>query len=235
MVITSQVPVAKQKLHYEGHRNRAREKLLTFGAENLRDYEITELMLFLIFKRKDVKPLAKDLLDKFKTIDKILDAPKSELMKVGGIGEKSSEAIKIINAIVIASTKSKVTKRLHLNCFDDVISYCKVNMKNLIAEELRVIFLNAINEIITDEVMQKGDVDSIGIYPRMIAKRCLELGAKGIIIIHNHPSGDPTPSQEDVLATNLVCEALNVFDIKVQDHIIIGGDRFISFKTLGIL
>lgn len=227
--------IAKQKSYYAGHRQRSREKLLKFGANNLQNYEIVELMLFLIFKRKDVKPLAKKLIDRFETIDRILNAPLPELVKIEGIGKISAEAIKIINGIVVSAVKSRLMKKKHINCFEDVISYCKLNMKNLVAEELRVIFLNSLGEIIADEVMQKGDINAIGIYPRMIARRCLELGASGIILIHNHPSGDPTPSREDVFATKQICKALAVFEITLQDHIIIGGDRFISFKTLELL
>ena len=222
------MPIAKQKPHYVGHRRRAREKLL-------RDYEIIELMLFLIFKRKDVKPLAKELLLRFQTIDKILNAPKTELLKVNGIGERTVEAIKIINGIAVSALKSRIINRNHINCFDDVINYCKLNMKNLVAEELRVLFLNSVNEIIADEVLQKGDVDTVGIYPRMIARRCLELGASGVILIHNHPSGDPTPSREDIFTTKRIVAALSVFEISLQDHLIIGDNRHISFKTLGIL
>ena len=221
--------------HYEGHRQRARQKLLELGADKLQDYEMVELMLFLIFKRKDVKPLAKELLIRFKSIDKILNAPIAELIKVPGIGEKAAEAIKIINGITLLALKSRVIHRNHINCFDDVINYCKINMKNLIAEELRVLFLNAINEIIADEVMQKGDINSVNIYPRMIARRCLELGAIGVILIHNHPSGDPTPSRDDVFVTKRIKNALTVFDISLQDHIIIADNRYISFKALDIL
>ena len=227
--------VAKQRSYYVGHRQRAREKLLKFGADSLRDYEIVELMLFLIFKRKDVKPLAKMLIERFQTVDKILSAPLSELTKVDGIGKTSAEAIKIINGIFVSAVKSRLTKKKHLNCFEDVISYCKLNMKNLIAEELRVIFLNAIGEIIEDEIVQKGDVNAVKIYPRLIARRCLELGASGIILIHNHPSGDPTPSREDVFTTKQISKALSIFEITLQDHIIIGGDRFISFKSLELI
>ena len=227
--------VAKQKSYYVGHRQRAREKLLKFGADSLRDYEIVELMLFLIFKRKDVKPLAKRLIERFKTVDKILSAPLTELTKIEGIGQTSAEAIKIINGVFVAAIKSRLIKKKHINCFEDVINYCKVNMKNLIAEELRVIFLNSINEIIADEVMQKGDINAVKIYPRMIARRCLELGANGIILIHNHPSGDPTPSREDIFTTKQISKALSVFEMFLQDHIIIGGDRFVSFKTLELL
>ena len=227
--------IASQKSYCAGHRQRAREKLLNLGADKLRDYEIVELMLFLIFKRKDVKPLAKELLLRFKTIDKILDAPKSELVKIKGIGEKTANAIKIINGIVLSAVKSRVIKRNHINCFDDVINYCKLNMKNLVAEELRVLFLNAVNEIIADEIMQKGDINTVKIYPRMVARRCLELGASGIILIHNHPSGDPTPSRDDIFATKRIAEALSVFEISLQDHIIIGDNRHVSFKALDVL
>lgn len=229
------VPVLKIKQHSEGHRKRACDKLLNIGYEKLYDYEIVELMLFLIFKRKDVKPIAKELIKHFGTIDRILNASKSDLLKIDGIGESSFNAIKIINGVVLASLKSKILKKDHIECFDDVVNYCKLNMKNLISEELRVIFLNAINEVISDEVMQKGDVDSVDIYPRSIAKRCLEIGAKGIIIVHNHPSGDPTPSKNDVYTTRRISEALSIFNVNLQDHIIIGGDRFISFKTLDLL
>ena len=229
------MPIAKQKPHYIGHRQRVREKLLELGSDKLPDYEIVELMLFLIFKRKDVKPLAKELLLQFQTIDKILNATKTELLRIEGIGEKTADAIKIINAIVLSAVKSRVINRNHLNCFDDVINYCKLNMKNLVAEELRVLFLNSVNEIIADEVMQKGDINIVGIYPRMITLRCLEMGASGIILIHNHPSGDPTPSREDIFTTKRIAEALAVFEISLQDHIIVGNNRYISFKTLGIL
>ena len=223
------------KKHQEGHRKRACNKLINNGVESLYDYEIVELLLFLIFKRKDVKPLAKELLEKFKTIDRILNASEKELLEIKGIGKSTVTAIKIVNSIAIASLKSKIIKRDHINCFDDVINYCKLNMKYLVSEELRVLFLNSINEILADEVLQKGDIDSVDVYPRNITKRSLDLGAKGIILVHNHPSGDPTPSADDIYTTNLIRKALKIFDIKLQDHIIIGGDRFISFSALNLI
>ena len=221
--------------YYKGHRKRAKERLIKFGIETLRDYEIVELMLFLIFKRKDVKPLAKRLLNRFGTIDRILNATYQELTKIEGIGMSAFNAIKIINGIVIAAVKSRVIKKKHINCFEDVIAYCKLNMKYLVAEELRVLFLNAVSEIIADEVIQKGDLNTVSIYPRMIARRCIEIGANGVILVHNHPSGDPTPSSDDLYMTDKIYKALKTLDISLQDHIIIGDDRFISFKTLGIL
>jgi DNA repair protein RadC len=223
------------KKHQIGHRSRVRNKLINSGHQSLCDYEIVELMLFWIFKRKDVKPLAKTLIDKFKTIDRILNAPTDELLKVTGIGSAAVNTIKVIDGIVKASLKSKIVNTSTIECFDDVIDYCKVNMKNLVAEELRVIFLNAINRVVADDTVQSGDIDSIDIYPRNIIKQCLNHGAKAVILVHNHPSGDPTPSVHDVYTTKKIVEALNVFDIKLHDHIIIGGDRYISFKSLNLL
>ncbi len=223
------------KKYQEGHRKRACEKLINNGVDSLYDYEIVELLLFLIFKRKDVKPLAKKLLERFNTIYEILNASEEELLEIKGIGKSTITAIKIINSVFIAALKSKIIKKNHINCFEDVINYCKLNMKHLVSEELRVLFLNSINEILADEVLQKGDIDSVDIYPRNITKRSLDFGAKGVILIHNHPSGDPTPSANDIYTTNLIQKALKIFDIKLQDHIIIGGDRFISFSALNLI
>ena len=227
--------VQKIQKHEDGHRKRVCEKLINNGHENLYDYETVELMLFLIFKRKDTKPLAKILIQKFKTIDGILNASKDELLSIDGIGESTFRSLQIIKAIVIATLKSKITKRNTIDCFDDVINYCKVNMKNLTAEEFRIIFLNGINEVISDEVVQRGSIDSVDIYPREIVKKCIEKGAKSFILVHNHPSGDPTPSPNDIYATKKIKSAAELFNINLFDHIIIGGDRYISFKNLLIL
>lgn len=223
------------KKYQQGHRQRACNKLLNNGVNSLCDYEIVELLLFLIFKRKDVKPLAKTLIEKFRTIDRILNAPETELQNINGIGKSAITAIKIVNSVVIAALKSKIIKKNSLNCFEDVINYCKLNMKYLVSEELRILYLNTINEILDDEVLQKGDIDSVNVYPRAITKRSLDLGAKGIILVHNHPSGDPTPSANDIYMTRVIKKALMIFDIKLQDHIIIGGDRFISFSALNLI
>ncbi|MDR0942212.1 MAG: DNA repair protein RadC [Holosporales bacterium] len=225
----------KKLSHSAGHRKRACDKLIKAGYENLFDYEIVELMLFLIFKRKDVKPLAKTLINKFRTIDGVLNATMEQLLEVEGVGENAFRAIKIINGIVKASLKSRIMKRDSIECFEDVISYCKVNMKHLVIEELRVIFLNAVNEVIADDVLQEGDIDSVEICPRSIMKKCLENGAKGVILVHNHPSGDPTPSVNDVYTTMKIKEAANTLGIVIVDHIIIGGERYVSLKTLNLL
>ncbi len=218
-----------------GHRKRLRERLLENGGESLLDYEIVELMLFLIFKRKDTKPLAKSLLEKFGTIDLILSASKNDILDIEGAGEAVFTGIKIIDAVIKSTLKSKIMKRSTIYCFEDVLKYCEFNMKNLLAEEFRVIFLNTINQIIGDEVMQRGTINSVDVAPREIVRRCIEKGAKGFILVHNHPSGDPTPSAGDVIATKMINDAAKVFNIDLYDHIIIGGHRHISFKNLGLL
>jgi DNA repair protein RadC len=225
----------KKKAGYLGHRQRAKRKLTTVGHDKLLDYEIVELMLFLVFKRVDVKQLAKVLIERFKTIDGILNAPKKQLLAIDGIGPGTVDAIQIINSVVKASLKSRIMKRDSIECFEDVVAYCRANMKHLVSEELRVIFLNVNNEVIADEVLQEGDIDSVEIHPRNIIGRCIDNGAKGLILVHNHPSGDPTPSSGDIYTTKRLKEAAGVLDIDIIDHIIIGGDRYISFKTLNLL
>ncbi|MDR0695674.1 MAG: DNA repair protein RadC [Holosporales bacterium] len=232
MPLTCKKPVAK---HVDGHRKRAFNKLLKIGHENMCDYEMAELMLFLLIKRKDVKPLAKTLINKFHTIDGVLNASHDDLVSVNEVGEHVFMGIKIISEIIKASLKSKLIKRDSIECFDDVVAYCKANMKHLVSEELRILFLDGINKIIADEAIATGDIDFIQISQRDILKKCLENGAKGMILVHNHASGDPTPSAHDISSTRLLKKAALAIGIQIVDHIIIGGDRYISFKALNIL
>ncbi|MDR3224021.1 MAG: DNA repair protein RadC [Holosporales bacterium] len=232
MVLTCK---SKKLAHTEGHRKRACNRLLAAGHENLFDYEIVELMLFLILKRKDVKPLAKDLINKFRSINGVLGASINQLLEINGIGEGVAMAIKIVDGIVKSSISTKMIKHNPIECFEDVLSYCKINMKHLTSEEVRIIFLNDLNNIISDEILQCGNIDSVEISPREIMKRCIESGARGIILVHNHPGGDPTPSPNDIYATKKIQEALNIIDVSIFDHIIIGGNRHISFRALSLL
>ncbi|MDR0630850.1 MAG: DNA repair protein RadC [Holosporales bacterium] len=218
-----------------GHRKRTYKKLLNNGYEALLDYEVVELMLFLIFKRKDIKPLAKTLVEKFGTIDKILSASKDDLVSIDGVGEKTFIGIKIMETLVISTLKSRVINKCAIECFDDVIKYCKIHMKNLLLEEFRVIFLNGANEVIGDKIIHKGSIDTVNVCPREIVRKCIENGAKGLILVHNHPSGDPTPSTNDVFTTKKIKAAVDIFNITIYDHIIIGGNRYVSFKTLKLL
>ncbi|MBR1944517.1 MAG: DNA repair protein RadC [Alphaproteobacteria bacterium] len=222
--------------HYNfGHRKRIINKLKQNGYEQFYDYEVVELMLFLIFKRKDTKQIAKMLLSRFKTIDNILNATEEELMQIEGIGKSTCNAFKIIDSIVKSVLKSKVINKNVIECFNDVIRYIKLNMQNLYNEEVRLLLLNNKNIIIDDILIQKGSIDYVGIYPQEILKHCLNKCAKSIILIHNHPSGNPTPSSHDIYITNKIQEATSVFNITLFDHIIIGDDQYISFRNLNLI
>ena len=226
---------AKLKNYNIGHRQRIICKLKQNGYEQLYDYEIVELMLFLVFKRKDTKPIAKMLLERFKTINNILEASDEELMQMPGIGKSTCNAFKIINNITKFILKSKIINQDVISCFNDVINYLKLNMKYLTNEEVRLLLLNSKNMIIDDGTIQKGSIDYVEIYPQEVVKHCISKCAKSIILIHNHPSGDPTPSTHDIYVTNKIQEATSIFNITVFDHIIIGGDKYISFRSLNLL
>ena len=211
------------------------EKTMLSEYNYLPDHEILEAMLFLVTKDKNIKSTAQTIINKFGTIDKILSCSEKELSKLGEIGESIFNSIVVINSIIKASLKRKINKRNIINCFNDVINYCKFNMRNLINEEFRIILLNEINEIIHDEVIQRGTTNSVIIAPREVIRKCIEKGANGLIVVHNHPSGDPTPSKSDIIITKMLAEAAGIFSISLLDHIVIGGDRHLSFKKLSII
>ncbi|MDR1488318.1 MAG: DNA repair protein RadC [Holosporales bacterium] len=226
----------KEKIDFQkGHRQRLFQKLNNNTRDSLHDYEIVEMMLFLIFKRKDTKILAKILLQKFGSVNGILDANKQSMLEIDGIGEKAYNSLQIISAVMKQYSREKIVKRHILECFDDVIKYCKFNTIHLKHEELRIIFLNGSSFIVGDEVVQRGTIDTVEIYNREVVKKCIEVGAKCIILVHNHPSGDPTPSVNDIFCTKKIAEACEVFNIKILDHIIVGGNKHISFKSLLLL
>ena len=233
--INKSVKTINNKNYNTGHRQRVINKLNQNGFEQFNDYEIVELMLFLIFKRKDTKLIAKKLLEKFKNLDSILNAPEADLITIAGIGKSTCNAIKIINIIIKFSLKSKIINKNIIICFNDVINYIKVNMQNLANEEVRLLLLNGKNAIIDDIVIQKGSIDSVEIYPQEILKHCINRGAKSIILVHNHPSGDPTPSTHDIYITNKIQEATDIFNITLFDHIIIGENKYTSFRSLKLL
>lgn len=218
-----------------GHRKRVIEKLKNHGYEQFNDYEIVELMLFLVFKRIDTKPMAKQLLKRFKTINNILNASDEDLMQIPGIGKSTCNAFKIINNIVKFVINSKIMNKNIIECFNDVINYIKINMRDLNNEEVRILLLNNKNIIIDDVIIQKGSIDYVEIYPQEILKQCINKCAKSIILIHNHPSGNPSPSTQDIYITNKIQEATSLFNITLFDHIIIGGDKYVSFRSLNLL
>ena len=216
-----------------GHRKRVYEKLES--QQNFQDYEAVEMMLFLVFKRKDTKILAKLLLQKFNSLSGILHATKNELTSINGIGESTYNVFNIIKLIIKTYNAEKIQNTNILTCFDDVVLYLKSNMQYLKCEEFRILFLNNSNHLLNDIVMQKGTIDNVNINNREIIQKCIECGAKNIILVHNHISCDPTPSKYDLLCTKVIQESCAIFNINIIDHIIIAKGNIASFKNLGIL
>ncbi len=220
---------------YIGHRRRILAKLNKHGYEHFADYEIVEMMLFLIFKRKDTKPLAKKLLERFGNLAGILNANAQTLLEIEGAGIAVCDGIRIINMLIKSALKSTIYNAQSITCLNDIIDYAKIHMVNLTCEEARIICLNNKNCVLDDRVLQRGSIDSVSIYPREIIKICLLNNARSFILLHNHPSGDATPSLNDQYTTNKLAEACNIIGISFLDHIIIANEQFTSFRALGLL
>lgn len=219
------------KVHYEGHRARLRERFLKGGDEALADYELLELILYAAHPRGDVKPLAKELLTAFKTFPQILSADAQDLLKIKGVGDAVVVALKAVKVSVERCLKAEILQRPVLKAWPQILNYCEIAMRDLKHEQLRLLFLDRQNNLIADEVQQNGTVDQATIYTREIVKRALELGASGLILVHNHPSGDPTPSNADIEATFRIREASERLGIKVFDHIIVGKGQCRSLRN----
>ncbi len=221
--------------HASGHRERLRERFARAGIEALQDYEILELVLFRAIPRKDVKPLAKELLAKFGGFAETIAAPIERLTEVKGVSEAVALELKIVQAASLRLAQARVLKRTIIGNWNELLSYCRAAMADAQREQFRVLFLDKKNHLIADEVQQEGTVDHTPVYPREICKRALELGASAVILAHNHPSGDPTPSRADIDMTNQIVRAAAALGIRVHDHIVVGKAREASFKALGLL
>lgn len=222
------------KSQHAGHRDRLRERFLS-APDSLPDYELLELLLFMVIPRKDVKPIAKTLIARFKNLNGVLNASLNDLQVVEGISHNSAIAIRAIRAAGLRLLKQNIMERPILNTWARLIEYCEAAMANDTREHFRLLFLNKKNEIIADEVQQSGTVDHTPAYPREIMKRSLELGATAIILVHNHPSGDPTPSAADITLTKQIIASAAPFDIMVHDHLIVSRNGTTSFKNLGLI
>ncbi len=220
--------------HYAGHRDRLRERFLK-SPEALPDYELLELILFMAIPRRDVKPIAKDLIARFKNLNGVLNAPVNELMGVKGISETTAIAIKSIQASAHRMLGQDILGKTVLNSWQKLLDYLSATMAHEQNEHFRILFLNKKNQLIADEVQQSGTVDHTPAYPREIMKRALELGATALVLVHNHPSGDSTPSQADVDMTNDIVAAAAPFDILIHDHLIVSTSGITSFKTMDLL
>lgn len=221
--------------HYHGHRDRLRQRFIAGGAEALPDYEMLELLLFMAIPMKDVKPLAKALLARFGNLAGVLHASYDDLQSVDGVKEKTAATLKIVQAAAFRMMKQDVIGRPVLNSWSRLVDYCAATMAHEKIEHFRVLFLNKKNELIADEIQGSGTVDHTPAYPREIMKRALELNATALILVHNHPSGDPQPSRADVDMTMAIKAAAEPFNIVLHDHLIVARGGTSSFKTLGLL
>lgn len=221
--------------HYVGHRERLRERFRVGGDEAIADYELLELVLFRSIPRLDVKPLAKELLAIFGSFAEVIGASESRLKTIKGIGDATILDFKVVHAASRRLARSSVVKRTVLSSWSAVIDYCRTAMAYEDREQFRVLFLDKKNQMIADEVQQTGTVDHTPVYPREVVKRALELSATAIILVHNHPSGDPTPSRNDITMTKQVIDAAKPLGITVHDHVIIGRDGHASLKGLQLI
>ncbi len=221
--------------HYLGHRARLRERFLGAGGENIADYELLELILFSARPRGDVKPLAKRLLKEFGSFAKVMYAEESALRSIDDVGDAAIAAIKTIRVAAGRMIKSEIADQPVIQSWSALMDYCTLAMGSKKVEEFRVLFLNHRHALIADEVMQRGTVNHTPVYPREIIKRALELSASAIILLHNHPSGDATPSKADIDITKKIIEAAATINITVHDHVIITETGHYSFKSFGLI
>ena len=221
--------------HAAGHRERLRARFRKAGVDGVQDYELLELVLFRAIPRRDVKPLAKELIATFGGFAQTLAAPIERLTEIKGVSENVAQELKIVHAASIKLAQERVLKRPVISSWNDLLSYCRAAMADEKTELFRILFLDKKNILIADEVQQRGTVDHTPVYPREVVKRALELGASAIILVHNHPSGDPTPSRADIEMTKQIVNAAKALNIRVHDHLIIGHEHHASFKSLGLL
>ena len=217
------------------HRKRLRSRFMDGGATAMPDYELLELLLFRAIPRQDVKPLARLLLDTFGDFNRVISAAPARLAVVKGVGESVIQELKIVEASAQRLMRAKVMNRPVLTSWDALVDYCHTAMSHRETEQFRILFLDRKNVLIADEEQAKGTVDHVPVYPREVVKRALELNASALILVHNHPSGDPTPSDADISMTAQIQDAAQVLGITLHDHLIIGKSRELSFRAQGYL
>lgn len=226
---------APAKPHYTGHRKRLRERFLASGADGLPDYELLELVLFRALPQLDVKPIAKALIARFGSFADVISAPPERLREVEFVKDAAITEIKLVQAAALRLMKGRVINKPALSSWSALIDYIRAAMAYETKEQFRILFLDRKNVLIADEVQQQGTVDHTPVYPREVVKRALELSASAIVLVHNHPSGDPTPSRADIDMTKRIVEAAEKLSITVHDHVIIGRDGHASLKGLRLM
>jgi DNA repair protein RadC len=218
-----------------GHRARLRERFLQGGEVAIADYELLEMVLFAAKPRGDTKPLAKKLLKHFGSLAAVAHASDAELRAIEGMGDAAICSVRVIHLYCKHLLKAEMHDRPIINAWTALLDYCRLNMGSLSVEQFRVLFLNSKNMLMQDEVMQTGTIDHTAVYPREVIKRALDVGAAALILVHNHPSGDPTPSKADIDLTKQLCDAAKPFNIRIHDHLIITKTKHFSFKSSGLL
>lgn len=221
--------------HYSGHRERLRQRFRKSGGEALQKYELVELILFRAVPRRDIKPLAKLLIERFGDLSGIFTAQVEALREIPGMSENMITELKLIEAVALEVGKSRILHKPLLSSWEHLIAYCRAKTADKTTEEFHVVFLDKKNQIIADEIMGRGTVDHAPVYPREVIKRALQLDASALVLMHNHPSGDPTPSRADIDMTRKIQDLASGFSIRLHDHIIIGRQSEVSFKNMGLI
>lgn len=221
--------------YIKDHRKRLRQRFMDGGADAIPDYEMLELVLFRAIPRRDVKPLARALIDQFQDFNGIISASPERLSEVNGVGGAVIQELKIIEAAAHRLARSRVLGRHVVSSWDALVDYCHTVMAHRNTEHFRVLYLDRKNAVIADEAQAKGTVDHVPVYPREVVKRALVLNASALILVHNHPSGDPTPSDADISMTQQIKEAAHALGLELHDHLIIGKSCELSFRANGYL
>lgn len=229
------MPNGKTPSYMADHRKRLRARFMEGGAAAVPDYELLELVLFRAIPRQDVKPLARALMDAFGDFNRVVTAPKERLHQVKGVGDAVITELKIVEAAAHRMARARVINQHAISSWDALVDYCHTTMAHRETEQFRVLYLDRKNVLIADEEQAKGTVDHVPVYPREVAKRALELNASALILVHNHPSGDPTPSQSDIDMTAQIQSACTALSLTLHDHLIVGKSREISFRSEGYL
>ena len=219
----------------EGHRARVRARLLTAGPDAIADHELLELMLFLALPRRDTKPIARALLTRFGSFAGVISAPVADLRTIDGLGDAGLAALKTVQAAALRLVKADITDRPLLTNWDRLMDYLGAVLSRERVEHVRILFLDNRNRLLADEAQGRGTVNHTPIYPREVVKRALELHATALILVHNHPSGDPAPSADDQAMTRAIAEAASALGVVLHDHVIIGNGRWFSFRQSGLL
>lgn len=229
------VPQGKAPSYLADHRARLRDRFMQGGASAMPDYELLELVLFRAIPRQDVKPLARRLIEAFGDFNRVLTAPSARLDQIDGVGPAVVTELKIVEAAAQRMARARIMHRPVLTGWDALLDYCHTAMAHREIEQFRVLYLDRKNVLIADEEQARGTVDHVPVYPREIIRRALELNASALILVHNHPSGDPTPSDADITMTARIAQAGDSMGITIHDHLIIGKSRELSFRSQGLL